>query len=369
MKPQVCFEGAQPAPLAVRLQYQSATSDKVYHLSLEAAGAGLWCVNFAFGRRGTTLQTGTKTKTPVSYGEARGIYEKILKQKTGEGYRPFDSSPAPSHQALAAVALPLEGLEPMLCTAIEIRDAERFIQDDRFWMNQKFDGKRVLLYKTGSVVAGSNRKRGIVALPLRVARAAHEIPGDWIMDGELVGEQYFSFDLLAVESRDLRAEWLSRRTALLTGLLTVPTGNVIRAADWATTRGGKEDLYRQVLDARGEGVVFKEAHSTYRPGRKPTGWPWLKCKFVTTASLIVMRVNQTRSVDLITVEGRRVGSITIPPNREIPQAGQIVEVKYLYCYRGGSLCQPVYLGLRDDLAPSACREAQLKYKPMPEEEG
>lgn len=114
-KPQVYFEGTDP--LAVKLQYRSATSDKVYHLSLEAAGPlypELWRVHFAFGRRGTTLQTGTKTKTPVSYGDARRTYEKVLAEKTGEGYVPLDLSPGPSHQAPAAGALPFEGIEPML---------------------------------------------------------------------------------------------------------------------------------------------------------------------------------------------------------------------------------------------------------------
>jgi bifunctional non-homologous end joining protein LigD len=134
-----------------------------------------------------------------------------------------------------------------------------------------------------------------VDLPVRVARAAREIPGNWIMDGEPIGETYWAFDLLAIEGRDLRDEWLSKRTSVLPGLSAVPTGNVIRAADWAITQPGKEDLYRQVVDTRGEGVVFKLAHSTYRAGRKPTGWPWLKCKFVATATLIAGAQTEKRN--------------------------------------------------------------------------
>jgi bifunctional non-homologous end joining protein LigD len=251
----------------------------------------------------------------------------------------------------------------MLCSAIEIGDAERFIRDDQYWMNRKFDGKRVLLYRAGDVVAGSNRKRGRVDLPVRVARAAREIPGNWIMDGELIGETYWAFDLVAVEGRDLRDEWLSRRTAVLTGLCAVPTGNVIRTADWATTQGGKEDLYRQVADSRGEGVVFKLAHSTYRAGRKPTGWPWLKCKFVATATLIAGPQTDKRSVELFSYEGTRLGTVSIPPNKEVPAPGTLCEVRYLYRFPGGSLFQPVYLGPREDMEPEACTVGQLKYKP------
>jgi bifunctional non-homologous end joining protein LigD len=38
------------------------------------------------------------------------------------------------------------------------------------------------------------------------------------------------------------------------------------------------------------------------------------------------------------------------------------KVRYLYAYPGGSLFQPVYLGVRDDLSISACALSQLKFK-------
>ena len=61
----------------VSLYYQQGPSDKVYHAHLEAKGNG-WIVNFAFGRRGSTLQTGTKTSEPVAYDKAKTIYDKIV---------------------------------------------------------------------------------------------------------------------------------------------------------------------------------------------------------------------------------------------------------------------------------------------------
>ena len=60
--------------------------------------------------------------------------------------------------------------------------------------------------------------------------------------------------------------------------------------------------------------------------------------------------------------------MTIPPSEQIPQAGIVVEVRYLYAYPGGSLFQPVYLGQRDDIDPSACVIGQLKYKANGEDE-
>jgi bifunctional non-homologous end joining protein LigD len=43
-----------------------------------------------------------------------------------------------------------------------------------------------------------------------------------------------------------------------------------------------------------------------------------------------------------------VGNVTIPANHALPKVGDLVEVRYLYHYPGGSLYQPIYLGSRSD---------------------
>jgi bifunctional non-homologous end joining protein LigD len=57
-----------------------------------------------------------------------------------------------------------------------------------------------------------------------------------------------------------------------------------------------------------------------------------------------------------------VGSVTIPPNKDIPEVGSVIEVTYLYAYEGGSLFQPVFNKERNDVLPDECTESQLKYK-------
>ena len=77
-------------------------------------------------------------------------------------------------------------------------------------------------------------------------------------------------------------------------------------------------------------------------------------------------VNQKRNVSLGLTDGRlnlvEVGNVTIPPNKDIPKPGEIVEVRYLYAYRHGSLFQPTYLGPRTDVLKNECAFFQLKYK-------
>jgi len=40
----------------------------------------------------------------------------------------------------------------------------------------------------------------------------------------------------------------------------------------------------------------------------------------------------------------------------------VIEVKYLYAYKGGSLYQPSFISIRDDVLVSNCLISQLKYK-------
>jgi bifunctional non-homologous end joining protein LigD len=61
---------AQATAERITLYYRQGTSDKVYQASIEPAGE-LFIVNFAYGRRGATLQTGTKTEKPVYYEYAK----------------------------------------------------------------------------------------------------------------------------------------------------------------------------------------------------------------------------------------------------------------------------------------------------------
>jgi len=90
-------------------------------------------------------------------------------------------------------------------------------------------------------------------------------------------------------------------------------------------------------------------------------------KFYASATCRVASVHPTkRSIGLELADEQGmfdfVGNCTIPANYKIPSVGDLVEVKYLYAYRNGSIYQPQYKGIRTDLDPSAAVTRQLKYK-------
>jgi bifunctional non-homologous end joining protein LigD len=64
-----------------------------------------------------------------------------------------------------------------------------------------------------------------------------------------------------------------------------------------------------------------------------------------------------------------MGKVTIPPNHAVPNIGDLVEVRYLYAYKGGAIFQPTYIGVRTDLDIDAANMKQIIYKAgTPEEE-
>jgi bifunctional non-homologous end joining protein LigD len=138
----------------------------------------------------------------------------------------------------------------------------------------------------------------------------------------------------------------------------------------ARTCAAKLVLLQEVHKHGGEGIVLKRHDAPYSPGRPNTGGPALKFKFVATASVLVTSHHEEHSsVRMALYDGAGdlvdVGSVTIPPNKERPPIGAIIEVRYLMAFRGGSLIQAVYLGIRYDIKRSACTIDQLRFKNEP----
>ena len=88
-----------PQTAGITLYYREGSSDKVYHAVIEPQGEG-FVVNIAYGRRGSTMNTGTKTQTPVDYHSAKSIYDKLVWEKKANGYTEGPGGTQPKRFAL-----------------------------------------------------------------------------------------------------------------------------------------------------------------------------------------------------------------------------------------------------------------------------
>lgn len=343
------------------LYYREGSSDKVYQACIRPKDNG-FMVHFAYGRRGSTLNTGSKTQTPVEYPIAKDIFDKLIKEKMAKGYRPGadagDTLPPVSPKKHTGIQCQL--LNPITDTQLN----ELLFHPD-YWMQEKLDGRRLILKKQGHEITGINRLGFPTAVPESIAHSASQYRHDFILDGEAIGDHYHAFDLLSIGPEDMRPLGFSVRYFRLRDMLRSFDHPYIHEVE-AFVAPGLMPIYTRLKAEGKEGVVFKNKHAPYIPGRPNSGGTQLKFKFCETASFIVTKVNDKRSVMLILFDGDKVrpaGNVTIPPNHDMPNPGDVVECRYLYAFKeSGSIYQPVFLGVRDDIQHTECTTAQLKYK-------
>lgn len=355
------------------LFYKAGSSDKIYVVKLEQAADDQFLVNFEYGRRGSALKAGSKTQTPVSEDKARSLYTKLVNEKTAKGYTPAESGIA---YTATDHAERVTGISCQLLTAITDDDAlKALIKDDAWVAEEKIDGERRLLHKTGASVIGINRRGlSVTILPDALIAAMKALPfHEVLMDGEQLGERLIAFDLLRLgktenDDADMTALSVAERTDQLQHLDF--GGDAVVISPVARTAAEKRALVERVSAAQGEGLVFKKAaDSPYTGGRPASGGDWMKYKFYETASVRVEgHSDAKRSVQLSAndADGQSVaiGNCTVPVNQAMPAVGAIVEVRYLYYNHGGSLYQPTLLGERTDLTLDDCVLSQLKHKPV-----
>jgi bifunctional non-homologous end joining protein LigD len=362
---------ATAEPKQVTLYYREGSSDKVYHVSLEADGSpDRFLVRFAYGRRGSALQTGTKTPVPVDYATALKAFNQLVASKLAKGYSPGQDGVPYRHTDNEGRAA---GICPQLLTPVEDEHAlGHLLLDPLYCLQEKHDGIRLLIRKRNHVVEGINRRGLIVSVPEPVAREALRLPGDCLLDGEAIGDVLHVFDLLEITGADARRQPYADRLNWLRGLIPAEF-RAIHTVYTAWTAREKLALLERLRRESREGVVLKNLTAAHTPGR-PAGAAandQLKYKFVESASFLVLQAHPTRRsvcLGLHDAQGRivDVGNVTIPANQLIPKAGAVVEVRYLYAFRqSGAVYQPCYLGEREDIEPAECTLNQLKYRCEP----
>jgi bifunctional non-homologous end joining protein LigD len=361
---------------------KQGTSDKVYHLEIVQVGKG-YNVNCAYGRRGCVLRQQGKNPNVVSLATANSIFDSVLKEKLGKGYKIVEikdlDNPDFVSTATATVTPPVDkkdtGMRPQLLNPILVMDAIRYLEDPDWCLQEKMDGKHIIVKyipKEDKVIA-ANKKGDVISIPQSIVDSVKKLANEkgLTLDGELIGEYLYVFDILECEGVDLRGALdFGKRYFALEHLIQNQFENLILVKAYFKTKEKK--AYFEKLKRTGrEGAVFKDIHSQFSIGRPHSGGAMLKCKFTATLSVIVdSKVTGKSSFASFVYRDDRskmpLGNCTVPVGREIPLAGTIVEIRYLYVLRGGHLYQPVYLGIRDDVDPEECTESQIKYKNEPQ---
>lgn len=357
-------------PEQITLTLTQGSSDKVYKAALTEDSEG-WIVNFAYGRRNKPLRHGTKTAQPVDYTKAKKAYDALVRSKMAKGYTedesgtPFAGSEKAGEQT---------SWFPQLLNAVT---TEELLQTYRDWdgdmfLQTKHDGdRRGILWDQGEITP-ANRKGLVTTVSDSILKDLNKFCDSHVpslfYDTEDMGDYLVIFDLLVKEHPLQPFRKRARRLKLLRAVLTDLELNHLKV-DVPIPVISETDLVRLIDTAKHnneEGVVARRGSSIYTPGKPNSGGEALKLKFWESCTCRVQSNHPTkRSIGLELLDNTEwvpVGNCTIPPNSAIPAVSNLVEIKYLYAYRGGSIYQPQYKGIRTDLDETAADINQLKFK-------
>ena len=155
-----------------------------------------------------------------------------------------------------------------------------------WWFETKWDGYRAIISLGRRFAIYSRRGHNLMAWYPELAQAEGDLPGDIVLDAELVawsaGRPHFSdlqrrsagqyllmvFDCLYSEGRWLMHEPLARRLEELHR--RVATGGVVAVSDGIHEKGAA--LFAAVREMELEGVMAKRLDSLYLPGRRSPAW-------------------------------------------------------------------------------------------------
>jgi DNA ligase-1 len=200
----------------------------------------------------------------------------------------------------------LAGPEPS-AQSIWARHEESRSPSPSVWVEDKFDGVRAQLHRSGARVEIFSRDlRRVTAQFDEIAHAARALPVDVIFDGEIVafaegrrltffdlqkrlgrrapdlflGDAipifYLIFDLLFLNGRPLLGQPLRERRRLLESL-DLPSAHMrLAAVTQADSADAIDAAFAQARARGNEGLIVKDPASLYTPGRR--GLSWLKLK-------------------------------------------------------------------------------------------
>ena len=379
---------------SVSLHYSDGgSSDKVYNIHLEELGPNQFTVTGYNGKRGSTLIPRKQTDSPVSYAEAKRIFDDLERDKRNHRKTPYTvverngasavATPAPSNSSSSATTYEPTGYLANHPKKVTEEEATKLFDNDDYFAEQKCDGVFIsVLYKTGRVTASNKLGNGI-PVPPKITTALRQlatISGCEIslgLAGEFLNSTLHVFTVwekngtsLLTLPQHLRVALKDKLELLFNDHLASSTGKPAAAVKFvytAKTREEKIALYKKIKAGDGEGVVFKHCESD------------LSFKFKlyeTTEALLV--ANSKRSAECFAYhEGTLIslGSTTLPndaTHKEIKEANLrqdpiVGSVKYLYLSappsigpETGQLTQASFLRFRPEFDETSCTTKELK---------
>jgi ATP-dependent DNA ligase len=255
---------------------------------------------------------------------------------------------------------------------------DRFLDDDRYALEPKYDGVRTLISVTSEGVKLLNRNGNPLAAastnahraPLAREFEAMGLKGEWMFDGELLDDGVLIVFDLPKACNDKGCVFTTASTTYEDRRVVLE--RLAELVDWGTPGSRirlatqalgvhKRALYEAIAETGGEGVMVKRLDSRYEQRRTKSAGHKIKFTCTVDAVITAMNIEGKDNAALGLIDGERivpVGRCSLigkPPVR----IGSVVEVRYLYVGANGRLVQPRLIRVRGDKTAAECVVDQL----------
>ena len=360
----------------VRLEHTQG-HNKFYELWLEYEHPD-WVTYFKYGAIGTTGVQGQKYRGP-SKGSASKFYTQVKLEKMNKGYEvvqegsAFKAKKVSVAQELKKQSNEVSSIGIMAPMALNTDNIDSFLSDPDWALQEKKNGRFLRIYRANGTVMGYNKLGKMVVVNKKISDALPSGDGDLILDGELIKDQYWPFDILRYGVSSFKKSNFSDRLDQLNFFIeSCENSDYIRKVPVAVTHPTKQKLFDKLQSEGREGAVLKSLLATYQPGDSPCCY---KVKFWKEASVLAMQWTQKSSVLMGCYKNGKVvpvGSVTVPAKYtdqlKSIHLPKVLRVKYLYATKDDILYQcsldPDDDGnvVRDDQMLEECLMSQLQYE-------
>ena len=234
-----------------------------------------------------------------------------------------------------------------------VQKPKMYLDSPDWGMQQKMDGKRILLEIVNGKVRAFNRHGVEITPPFELD--TQMIP-DCVLDGEWLAPTFFAFDMI---TNSVDSYWTRHIGLSKTFQLDAYNKNIVVLPLFCTD--SKQDKFDELFARSAEGVVFKKLAAKPKQGKSHT---WVKYKFTSDVDCVVISVGEDKSnlflgmyKDGELVEIGKSSSLT--GDGPSLKAGDVCKVNCLYVTESGRLYQPVKPMYRDDKLPTECTIDQL----------
>lgn len=235
---------------------------------------------------------------------------------------------------------------------------QHYLLSDNWGMQQKIDGHRLIL-SCQETFQAYNRKGDPRECPDGVKEFFKGLQG-WTFDGELIGENYYIFDVMEIPTGNCQNWPLIKRYELLEKLeskLKDPVSLLPLILE------DKERRFNEFLSSSSEGVIFKLLEAPYQ---NKTSSNFLKYKFVNQVDCVILERGFNDKDNFVLGLWTGSGFVDVGKCSSLtgdgPSAnvGDVVTVDVLYATDSDRLYQAVKPRLRNDKDPQECLVGQLE---------